>query len=226
MADSSFILLVNGTFGSPPATGVFEYLLANNAKRMTTVSHPLMSEDGDRHEIVVYESSQPVRRRSFRLPTYIPYTYPLDVLVPPRLPRADAWIAFNNLLCARGLLERQRRRVRKVIYWAVDFVPDRFGAGSPLTRAYDLLDAHCCRRADLRVESPSRRAQAATRVTDCAQRNALRVWSRRSVRGSIGSPWCRRRAGARGAWCSSGIWWSEWALTPSSRRSLCLRSAT
>ncbi len=152
VADSTFVVLVNGTFGAPPATGVLEYLLAKGARRVTAVSHPLLAEDGDRHEITTYEPARKARRRSFKLPSRTPYTYPLDVFLPLTLPRADAWIAFNNLLCARGLLERRVGRAGKVVYWAVDFVPDRFGVGSPLTRAYDAIDNRCCRRVDLRVE--------------------------------------------------------------------------
>lgn len=152
VADSTFVVLVNGTLGAPPATGVLEYLLAKQARRVTAVSHPLLAEDGNRHEITTYEPARKVRRRSFKLPSRPPYTYPLDVFLPLTLPRADAWIAFNNLLCGRGLFERRIGRAGKVLYWAVDFVPDRFGAGSPLTRAYDELDSHCCRRVDLRVE--------------------------------------------------------------------------
>ncbi len=152
VSESTFVVLVNGTFGAPPATGVLEYLLAEEARRVTAVSHPLTAEDGDRHEITTYESGRDPRRRGFSLPARPPYTYPLDVVVPPRLPRADVWVAFNNLLCARGLLERRVGRAGQVLYWAVDFVPDRFGKDSPLTRAYDACDALCCRHVDLRVE--------------------------------------------------------------------------
>ncbi len=152
VSDSAFVVLVNGTFGPPPAAGVLEYLLAQQARRVTAVSHPLNAEDGDRHTITTYERGREPVRRSVRLPARPPYTYALDVLVPPRLPRADAWIAFNNLLGARGLLERGIGRAGQVLYWAVDFVPDRFGKGNPLTRAYDAADALCCRHVDLRVE--------------------------------------------------------------------------
>jgi glycosyltransferase involved in cell wall biosynthesis len=44
------------------------------------------------------------------------------------------------------------REARTVLYWAIDFVPDRFGEGSPLTRAYDALDRWVCVRADGRFE--------------------------------------------------------------------------
>ena len=41
--------------------------------------------------------------------------------------------------------------MKQVAYWAVDFVPDRFGPGR-LTRLYDSLDAWVCRHADARFE--------------------------------------------------------------------------
>jgi glycosyltransferase involved in cell wall biosynthesis len=39
-----------------------------------------------------------------------------------------------------------------VTYWAVDFVPDRFGTGTLATRIYDAFDRYCCLHADCRVE--------------------------------------------------------------------------
>jgi glycosyltransferase involved in cell wall biosynthesis len=152
ITESTFVVLAHGTDDAPPAAGLIEYLALRGARRLTTVFHPLSKEDGNRREITIYEAGRRPRRRTIRLPARPPYTYPLDLLVPPRYPRADGWFAFNNLMCARGLLERRAGRVAKVGYWAVDFVPDRFGAGNLLTRTYDLLDDHCCRHADLRIE--------------------------------------------------------------------------
>ncbi len=145
------MVLVNGAMGSPPASGLLEYLVKSGA-RVVAVAHPLTVEEGNAHEITTYEPGREPRTRVRRLPARPPYTYPLDALVPVCTPRVDGWFAFNNLLCARGLLERRRGRARRVIYWAVDFVPDRFGPHNPMTRAYDALDSYCCRHADLRVE--------------------------------------------------------------------------
>jgi glycosyltransferase involved in cell wall biosynthesis len=150
--DSTFLLLANGASYAPPASGLQEYLTAHGARRVTSVRHPLMVEDGTVHEITTHERGRERRRRIVRLPARPPYTYPLDLLVPLFAPRVDAWFAFNNLLCARGLLERRAGRAGMVAYWAVDFVPDRFGEGTAMTRSYDALDAHCCRHADLRIE--------------------------------------------------------------------------
>lgn len=153
--DSTFAVLANGDFDSPPASGLIDYLRDRGARRLVTVFHPLSPEDGNEHLITTYEPGSEPSRRVVRLPSRPPYTYPLDFVVPPRIGAVDGWFAFNNLLAARGLLERRRGRAGKVVYWAVDFVPDRFGAGSAMTKVYDALDGYCCRAADLRVELSS-----------------------------------------------------------------------
>ena len=146
------MILAHGGRDNPPASGLTEYLVLHGAQRVTTVLNPLTTEDGNRHTIVTYQPGRRPVGHTFSLPARPPYTYPLDLLVPPIAPGADAWFAFNNLLCARGLFERRAKRTTTVVYWAVDFVPDRFGARTLLTRAYDTLDAYCCRHSDLRVE--------------------------------------------------------------------------
>lgn len=152
VADSTFVVAVNGVPDSPPASGLVDFLLQRRAREVTTIFHPLLPEDGSHHTVTTYVRGEKVNRRTVRLPSRPPFTYPVDLFVPLHIPRADAWFGFNNLCCTRGFVERRRGRVDKVIYWAVDFVPDRFGAGSPLTRAYDASDRYCCQHADLRVD--------------------------------------------------------------------------
>jgi glycosyltransferase involved in cell wall biosynthesis len=64
----------------------------------------------------------------------------------------DVWFGFNPLACARGLVARRLGRARAVYLWSVDFVPDRFGRGSVLTRIYDRVDRLCCTNAEGRIE--------------------------------------------------------------------------
>lgn len=146
------MISVNGTRDSGPPAALLNYLLARRATRVTTVYHPLTSEDRGAHLIAEYHAGHQVSDRVVRLPGRPPWTYPIDLLVPPRSPRVDGWFAFNNLTCARGLMERRLGRAGTVTYWAIDFVPNRFGAGTVLTRAYEALDRYCCLNADLRVE--------------------------------------------------------------------------
>lgn len=147
IADSSFIMLAHGHADSPPASGLRDHLLRRGAE-LTTVVHPLVPEHGNRHEIVHYRRDGTARRRVLNIPSRPPYTFPLDVLVPPLPPRVDGWFAYNNLLAARGIAARRMGRADTVVYYAVDFVPDRFGPGSRMTRAYDRLDSWVCRHAD------------------------------------------------------------------------------
>jgi glycosyltransferase involved in cell wall biosynthesis len=81
-----------------------------------------------------------------------PQSFALDPFLPLLPPRVEAWFGFNPLACARGLVSRAAGRAGRVVLWSVDFVPDRFGAGTPATRLYDRLDRICCTRADARVE--------------------------------------------------------------------------
>jgi glycosyltransferase involved in cell wall biosynthesis len=151
IGDSTFMLVWNGVRDSPPAGPVRDFLLAHRARRVTTVVHPLEPEDGTVRAITSWEWGERIGERALRLPSRPPFTYALDPFVPLRPATVDCWIGFNNLAAARGLVHRRLGRAGRVLYWAVDFVPDRFGR-SVLTRIYDSIDAYCSRAVDLRVE--------------------------------------------------------------------------
>lgn len=151
VADSSFFLVANGNPDSPPASGLRDYL-AQHARRLDAVFHPLSQEDPPLHRIMRWESGELVRTRSLRLPSHPPATYLLDALAPFRRSRADAWVGFSNLSAVHGIARRRAGLTSKVAYWAVDFVPDRFGADSVLTQVYDRIDRFAATHADLRVE--------------------------------------------------------------------------
>jgi glycosyltransferase involved in cell wall biosynthesis len=150
IAGSSFALVANGYPGEPPMSPICDALLALGASRVTCVYHPLDSGDQAAHQIDHHDGGR-IRRRRLRLPSKTPLTYPLDLLVPPFLPRVDGWIGFNNLLALQGLGARRIGRADRVAYSAVDFVPERFGPGR-LTALYDALDRFACRAADVRFE--------------------------------------------------------------------------
>jgi glycosyltransferase involved in cell wall biosynthesis len=114
--------------------------------------HPLTPEQGTRHVVTRYAQGRSVAERTVRLPLRPPLSFAVDPFVPLLPPRADAWFGFNPLACARGLVARRMGRAGRAFLWSVDFVPDRFGAGTPVTRLYDRLDELCCLRADGRIE--------------------------------------------------------------------------
>jgi glycosyltransferase involved in cell wall biosynthesis len=165
-----FALMGNGLADLPPAAAVRDYLLARGA-RLVTVFHPLGSEEQGRHELVRYDGTGRARRRVLTLPSRPPMTYPLDLVVPPTFPIVDGWIGFNNLASLRGLAARRRRRARRVVYWAVDFVPGRFRSG-PLTSMFDRVDARCCGAVDARIEVSRAALEGRNRRLDLTGRAA------------------------------------------------------
>jgi glycosyltransferase involved in cell wall biosynthesis len=148
---SSFTLVCNGVDESPPTAPIRDFLRDHGAQRVTTIYHPLDRGDEPRHHVTVYERGREARERSVRLPSRPPLTYVFDPFVPLRPERTDCWIGFNNLAAGRGLVQRRAGRADTVVYWPIDFVPDRFGRGL-LTTLYDRLDALCCRDVDARFE--------------------------------------------------------------------------
>jgi glycosyltransferase involved in cell wall biosynthesis len=150
LSGSRFALVAHGVPHGPPAGGVKEYLVRSGA-HVECLFQPLGPEERGRHVRETWRDGHG-RRRAITLPSRPPFTYPLDPLFPFPRRAVDVWIGFDNISTARGLLRRRRGLARQVVHWAVDFVPDRFGPGSRLTRAYDALDRTCCSHADLRVE--------------------------------------------------------------------------
>lgn len=145
------VAIVSNGFADGPAQALRDYLVARGDD-VVTIFHPLTAEQGTRHVIASYAHGACVRERAVSLPLRPPFSYGFDPLVPLLPPRVDAWFGFNPLACARGLAARTRRRAGFVGLWSVDFVPDRFGTGTLVTRLYDRLDRVCCLRADARVE--------------------------------------------------------------------------
>jgi len=148
--DSSFVISANG-FADGPSQALVEFLIKKPAKRVTTITHPLTPESKGLHSIKIYENGKLVSQKEKDLPNKPPFTYLFDPFIPFRLPTATAWFAFNNLASLRGLGRRKIGRTKKVYYWAVDFVPQRFGPGLA-TKFYNYVDRHVSKNVDARIE--------------------------------------------------------------------------
>lgn len=146
-----FTIVSNGHVDGP-AHAFRDHLVAREAASVRTIFHPLLPDEGGLHEVTVWARGERSSVRRLRLPSRPPLTYPLDLLVPPRIPRAHAWFGFNALACLSGLVPR---RADTVVYWCVDYVEERFGPGL-LTRGFNAVDGYCCRRADVRFELSER----------------------------------------------------------------------
>lgn len=146
----SFVVVASG-YADGPAQPLVRFLNEHGARRVTLVMHPLMAEEPSEHRLDQFVEGVVRRRRTRRMPNRPPWTFVFDPIVPVHLPRADAWIGFNCLVTAQGLVRRRVGLVRHVVHWNIDFVPNRFGSHLT-TKAYEWLDRTCCTRSDGRVE--------------------------------------------------------------------------
>lgn len=145
-----FVVVASG-YADGPSQPLIRYLDDHGADSVTVITHPLVPEGANEHWVDTHRGGKMVGRSIRRRPHRPPFTYPLDLFTPLRVPVADVWIGFNCLATAQGLVARRLGRVSRVVHWNVDFAPRRFGA-SAVTRAYEWLDRRCVVLADARVE--------------------------------------------------------------------------
>lgn len=149
--DTRFIIISNG-YADGPSQALRDFLNKHSAKRVTMIIHPLVKENKGRHEIWVYERGALIKKTSRSLPHLPPLTYIFDMFFPLFLPKHDVLFGFNNLAAMRGLILRLFARIDIVVYWAVDFVSDRFGRRSVFTKVYNWTDKQVVKRVDNRIE--------------------------------------------------------------------------
>jgi glycosyltransferase involved in cell wall biosynthesis len=147
---SAVAIAANG-FADGPAQALRDHLVARG-HTVVTIFHPLTGEQGTTHVVTTYAGGERCASSTRRVPLPPPASYAADVFIPLRVRKVEAWFGFNPLACARGLAQRRLGRAEKVVLWSVDFVPDRFGAGTLMTRLYDRVDRYSCMHADARVE--------------------------------------------------------------------------
>lgn len=150
ITESKFTIVSNG-YADGPSQALRDYLTSHTASQVVTIEHPLVA-GGDNTHIIKSHKDGSVKIKRTRILNKPPYTYVFDLFIPLRLPKSETvWFGFNNLACLRGLLRRKLGRNQTVVYWAVDFVPNRFGTGIA-TKVYNAVDRFVCKHADMRVE--------------------------------------------------------------------------
>ena len=149
ISKSTFTIEANG-FADGPAQPFRDYLLEHGAPKIIFINHPLVAESGHKHVVTTYQNKKSTKK-TYRVPNEPPYTFVLDPFVPFKSQTTTAWFGFNNLAANKGLKLKKAGKVERVYYWAVDFVPSRFG-GSPLTKIYNAIDKKVCLEVDARIE--------------------------------------------------------------------------
>jgi glycosyltransferase involved in cell wall biosynthesis len=131
------------------------YLLEHGAESVLFIGHPLSYVPGrPGPELRLYEGSRLVgeeRLTNRNLPGLVQYARDIFLTLYWVLRTRGRWdliICADNLNAAAGLLLRFLHKVRTVVYYTIDYTPQRF-SNRVLNDAYHRLDAICLAGADV-----------------------------------------------------------------------------
>lgn len=131
-----------------------DYLNQRKVKQILFISHPLRAENRRsyyqifRQGRLIKEVFRP-RRPEWIFWQYLKDTFLTFFWVWQLKRKLALYIGVDPLNCAVGLFLRRLGKVKKVIFYAIDFVPRRF-ANPLLNQAYHWLEAWCVKSSDQR----------------------------------------------------------------------------
>jgi glycosyltransferase involved in cell wall biosynthesis len=147
------LAIATHVFGSGPADALEQYA-RERADAVLVVRHAFSYarevESVVRrweHGVLVHERRLPWHRR---IPEPITWTKDvvLDAFWGARTPGLiDIFVGIDSLNAAAGLALRRARKIRRVVFWTIDYVPERFD-NPVLNRIYHRFDRLCVRRSD------------------------------------------------------------------------------
>lgn len=148
------IIVATHVYGTGASQDLVRYLNEHRTQKVLSIGHPLFYDTcltGSGYEIYqdgrkVYEASS----RNQKIPLFVGYAIHMAKSLVWVLRTGEQWdvyIGSNNLNAFTGLILRALGKVRKVVYYVIDFNPNRYE--SPLVnRLYQWLDQYCTRHCD------------------------------------------------------------------------------
>jgi len=149
----SNILLITHSFATGPPQELRDYL-KDKAGKLLFIEHPFRYCDNTKSSMILYERGIKKREAHFLqmkgpdLLFYIKDFFLTIHYVLMTKTRFDVAIAANNLNALSALFLRRLGRVKKIIFFTIDYTPVRF-QNKILNHLYHWIDRICCYRADL-----------------------------------------------------------------------------
>jgi glycosyltransferase involved in cell wall biosynthesis len=147
------LAIATHVFGSGPADALEEYA-RERAARVLVVRHAFTYAREVNSVVRRWEKGELLHEGRVpwhaRIPEPITWTKDLmfDVVWGGRTPGSiDFFVGIDSLNAAAGLALRQVRKAHRVVFWTIDYVPQRFG-NPLLNRIYHRFDRLCVRRCD------------------------------------------------------------------------------
>lgn len=146
------IVVVTHSYGTCISQALAEFLGKKSAK-LVYIDHPFSSCQENRSSLSVYKRGELIKK------SYAPKIkgpevlfYIKDVLstlyfVLKLKERFDIYIGIDNLNAFVGLILRRIKRTKRVVFYTIDYVPERF-TNKLLNRIYHRIDKICCYHVD------------------------------------------------------------------------------
>lgn len=152
---NSGIIVATHFFATGPAQNLEEYLVNQKIKKLLTISHPLLYEEKDMFSeyriyetgVLISEKQTPRKKKYF---VSLNYFYDILATIFKILVVKEKWDLFvgsGNLNAFCGILLKTLRKVEKVVYYSIDFVPHRFN-NLILNAIYRFVEKFCTKYSD------------------------------------------------------------------------------
>lgn len=138
-------------YGVPQA--LRDYLINNQVKKLLFIAHPIYAESGHSYFELI-EKSRIKNKKISSLRTrisvinYLIETFLTLVWVFSGKERYDLFVGFDNLNALAGLILRSFGRVDKVVYYTIDYSPQRF-PNQFLNFVYHKIDSFCVKHVNI-----------------------------------------------------------------------------
>ncbi len=153
-SDKSFVISTH-VFATGPAQDLKKYLLDHDAKKVFFIGHPLFHDKrlkGSAYEI--YEEGQKTKECYTKLPSrkinlldYILHIFRSVLWVLRSGFEYDLYVGSDNVNAMAGVILKRLGRVRKNVYYVIDYNPHRF-SNKLMNSMYHWADRICVKNCD------------------------------------------------------------------------------
>src|SRR5918992_2542415 len=147
------VAIATHVFGSGPADALEDYA-RDRAARVVVIRHAFSYAREVDSVVRCWDEGRLAHRARVRWHRRVPgpvtwgKDFALNVVWTVRAGRVfDVYVGVDSLNAAAGLLLRRLGRVERVVFWTIDYVPERFDSRL-LNRIYHRFDRLCVQRCD------------------------------------------------------------------------------
>ncbi|MFA6919224.1 MAG: glycosyltransferase [Patescibacteria group bacterium] len=159
-------------YGAPQA--LRDYLMNNKIKKLLFIAHPLQI-DGSKSYIEIIIDGVVLSKKNFKIRSRISFfNYFLDVFstffwIILQKDHFDLFVGVDCLNCLVGIILKKIGKVKKTIFYTIDYVPERF-RNKFLNNFYHWLDKICVKYADETWNLSQRMAEGREKIRGLNQK--------------------------------------------------------